>query len=123
MTAFATWVRAMLRNNWIAYAGDPDDPEQYQELLRRSPTSKVDEIHTPLLVIQGAQDSRVAQGESDAIVDSLRNRDIDVEYFIAENEGHHIQNFENVVTMFGLMENHFAQHLGGRSQTAPEPRT
>ena len=42
MTAFATWVRAMLRNNWIAYAGDPDDPEQYQELLRRSPTSKVD---------------------------------------------------------------------------------
>lgn len=115
MTAFPGWVRSALRNSWLTYAGDPDDPEQEADMRARSPLSRVDEIRTPLLVVQGAQDFRVSRGESDAIVDSLRARGVPVEYFVAEDEGHYIQNPENVVTMFGLMERHFARHLRGRS--------
>ena len=115
MSAFPDWVKRMLRNNWLTYAGDPDDPEQAADMIARSPLEKVDEIRTPLLVIQGAQDSRVNQSESDIIVNSLRERGVPVEYYLAENEGHYIQNVENLITMFGMIERLFAQHLGGRS--------
>lgn len=120
MSAFPEWVRRTMRNNWMTYAGDPDDPEQAADLRARSPITRVEEIRTPLLVIQGAQDPRVSQSESDAIVNSMRSRGVAVEYYLAADEGHYIQNPENVITMFRHIEKHFAEHLGGRSGSARE---
>lgn len=109
------FVKPHLQNSWLLYAGDPDDPEQLADMMARSPVTKTDEIVTPLLVVQGAVDARVPKAESDAIVESLRSRGVPVEYFVAEDEGHHFQNPENLITMFSLIERHFAEHLGGRS--------
>nr|WP_255585854.1 S9 family peptidase [Tsukamurella sp. TY48] len=105
------FVRPHLQNNWIAYAGDPEDPEQAADMRARSPIEKVDEIRTPLLVLQGANDVRVRQSESDAIVDSLRARGVPVEYFVAQDEGHHFTNPENLFTMYRLIDEHFDRHL------------
>jgi dipeptidyl aminopeptidase/acylaminoacyl peptidase len=114
MRAVPEWYQAQLKNNWVAYAGDPDDPEQAADLLARSPVSKVDEIRTPLLVVQGAKDARVPQAESDVIVDSLRARGVPVEYIVAEDEGHDFKNPENLIAMYRAIERHFDTYLGGQ---------
>lgn len=114
MDSLPPFVRPHLKNSWITYAGDPDDPVQRADMLARSPVTKVDRIRTPLLVVQGANDVRVVKAESDHIVDSLRARGVPVEYFVAEDEGHDFKNPENLIRMYRLIESHFAQHLGGR---------
>ena len=62
----------------------------------------------------GAQDPRVKLTEHEAIVNGLRARGVDVGYFVAENEGHGFTHPDNVHTMWRLVEDHFARHLGGR---------
>jgi dipeptidyl aminopeptidase/acylaminoacyl peptidase len=76
-----TWLRFMAE--WVG------DPETEADFLReRSPITYVDQIDTPLLVIQGAQDQRVVQAESDQIVERLRARGVDVRYDVYPDEGH-----------------------------------
>ncbi|MEQ3553871.1 S9 family peptidase [Pseudonocardia nematodicida] len=104
-----------LINNWFRYVGDPADPEQEKDMLARSPITRVDDIRTPLMVVQGANDVRVVRAESDNIVASLRERGVDVEYLVFDDEGHFIVNPENLVTMFRAADRFLAEHLGGRS--------
>lgn len=47
-----------------------------------SPITKVDQIRTPLLVIQGADDAHVVHAESDNLVNTLRARDVNPENVI-----------------------------------------
>ncbi len=108
------FVRANMTNNWIAYVGDPDDPQQLADMRRRSPITMVDRIRTPLLVAQGANDVRVVKAESDNIVAPLRERGVPVEYLVAEDEGHGFENPENQIMLFRAIEQHLAEHLGGR---------
>ena len=82
-------------------------------MLARSPITKVDQIRTPLLVIQGANDVRVVQAESDNMVEALRARGVDVEYMVKEDEGHGFVNPENTIDMFHAVERFLAEHLGG----------
>ncbi|NNH68327.1 S9 family peptidase [Nocardia uniformis] len=101
-------------NNWHLFVGDPADPEQEADMFARSPISRVDQIRTPLLVIQGSNDIRVVRAESDNLVEALRDRDVEVEYLLKDNEGHGFVNPENQVDMFGTVERFLARHLGGR---------
>jgi dipeptidyl aminopeptidase/acylaminoacyl peptidase len=80
----------------------------------RSPITMADRITTPLLVAQGANDVRVVQAESDNIVASLRARGVPVEYLVADDEGHGFANPENRIRLYRAIEEHFAEHLGGR---------
>jgi len=107
--------RPHLANNWHAYVGDPDDPKQLADMAARSPINKVDQIRTPLMVIQGANDVRVVQAESDNLVDALRARGGEVEYRIQSDEGHGAINPENVIEMYEDIARFLARHLGGRS--------
>ncbi|EHU4841488.1 S9 family peptidase, partial [Vibrio parahaemolyticus] len=68
--------------------GNPNDPEDAKMMKAYSPVFHVDQIKAPLLVLQGAQDPRVVKSESDQIVDALRERGVEVEYIVKENEGH-----------------------------------
>ncbi len=110
------FVRPSLVNNWYRYVGDPAVPEQEADMLARSPISRVDEIRTPLMVVQGANDARVVKAESDQLVDGLRERGVDVEYLVFDDEGHAVVNTENLITMFGAAERFLARHLGGRQR-------
>jgi dipeptidyl aminopeptidase/acylaminoacyl peptidase len=106
--------RPHLANNWHAYVGDPDDPAQLADMTARSPISRVDQIRTPLLVIQGANDVRVVQAESDNLVGALRARGAEVDYLVQSDEGHGAVNPENVIEMWRAIAAFFARHLGGR---------
>jgi dipeptidyl aminopeptidase/acylaminoacyl peptidase len=74
------------RSKVAAMVGDPDTDEDF--LLSRSPMTYVDQIRTPLLVIQGANDPRVPKAESDQIVQQLRARGVEVRYEVYHDEGH-----------------------------------
>ncbi|SFS41984.1 S9 family peptidase [Saccharopolyspora flava] len=106
------FVRPALVNNWYRYVGDPADPVQEADMLARSPISHVGKIRSPLLVVQGANDARVVQGESDLIVEAARARGLDVEYLVFPDEGHAVVNPENQVTMFRAADRFLARHIG-----------
>ena len=96
--------------------GDPTTPEGKKQLERQSPLNSAEKIATPLLVIQGANDPRVKQAESDQIVVALRDRGFPVEYLVAPDEGHGFARPVNSMSMFAMSEKFLAKHLGGRHQ-------
>ncbi|HKU84154.1 MAG TPA: prolyl oligopeptidase family serine peptidase, partial [Candidatus Nitrosocosmicus sp.] len=81
----------------IELVGNPDKEEIF--LKERSPTTFVDNINplTSLLVIQGANDPRVVKSESDQIVERLREKGMDIEYMIFEDEGHGFTKYNNQI--------------------------
>ena len=96
--------------------GDPSTPEGKAQLARQSPLNSASKIKTPLLVIQGANDPRVKQAESDQIVIALRDRGFPVEYLVAPDEGHGFARPVNNMAAFAATEKFLAKHLGGRYQ-------
>ena len=96
--------------------GDPDDPEDAARMRRQSPVFSADQIRVPLLVVQGANDPRVKQAESDQIVVAARDNAVDVEYLVAPDEGHGFRGDENRMALAVAMERFLAEHLGGRHQ-------
>ncbi|CAN5663305.1 S9 family peptidase [soil metagenome] len=110
--------RPHLANNWHLFVGDPADPVQEADMLARSPITRVDQIKTPLLVVQGANDSRVVQAESDNLVEALRARGVEVEYMVKDDEGHGFVNPENVMDMWRAVDRFLAGYLDGRQEAA-----
>jgi len=98
--------------------GDPNTEEGRKELREDSPLFFADNIDDPLLVIQGANDPRVKQQESDQIVVAARENNVDVKYLVAENEGHGFRQENNRLAVAAAMEEFFAKHLGGRYQNS-----
>jgi dipeptidyl aminopeptidase/acylaminoacyl peptidase len=93
------------------------NPETEEALLwERSPLSRVDQVSIPLLIAQGANDPRVKQAESEQFVAALRERDIDHEYLLFEDEGHGFAKPENRMRFYAVMETFLATHLGGREE-------
>ena len=99
-----TWRRMMAK--WV---GDPETEVDF--LMGRSPITYVDQIRAPLFVIQGANDPRVVQGESDQIVARLRDRGVDVRYDVYEDEGHGFTKRSNELKAMGDAAAFFEGHL------------
>ncbi len=64
-------------------------------LYRISPLFHADQITKPFMVLQGANDPRVLQVESDEIVEAARNNGVEVEYVLFDDEGHGFAKKEN----------------------------
>jgi dipeptidyl aminopeptidase/acylaminoacyl peptidase len=116
MRTLPATARRHLANNWHLFVGNPDDSAQEADMLARSPITRVDQIRTPLMVIQGANDSRVVQAESDNLVEALRARGVEVEYMVKHDEGHGFLNPENLIDMYQAIDRFLAEHLGGRTE-------
>lgn len=97
------------------YIGDPANPRDRAEMERRSPLFRVDQVRRPLLIVQGANDPRVKQRESDQMVAALRRAGKDVEYLLFADEGHGVTHWANRLRFYRRLEDFLAQHLGGRS--------
>lgn len=67
--------------------GDPSTADSVR-LKNISPLFNTDKIKTPLLVLQGSNDPRVLQVESDEIVAGARKNGVAVEYVLFPDEGH-----------------------------------
>ncbi len=87
-------------------------PEKDKEMMTAyTPAFHVDKIKVPLFVVQGANDPRVNIDESDQIVQSLRDRGIDVPYMVKYDEGHGFQNEENRFEFYKAMTGFLYTHL------------
>ncbi|WP_129264339.1 S9 family peptidase [Streptomyces sp. M3] len=106
------FVRPALAANWFRWVGDPADPQQEADMLARSPISRVDQIRIPLLIAQGANDARVRQAESDNMAQALQARGASVEYILMADEGHSIENSENLITVYRAVERFLGEHIG-----------
>jgi dipeptidyl aminopeptidase/acylaminoacyl peptidase len=95
------------------------DPRTEEELLRdRSPLFRVDQIQIPMIVVQGANDVRVKQAESEQIVAAMEEKGLDVEYILFEDEGHGFVIPDNRLEFYAATEAFLAKHLGGRYEPA-----
>jgi dipeptidyl aminopeptidase/acylaminoacyl peptidase len=93
------------------WVGDPETEADF--LMERSPITYVDQIRAPLFVIQGANDPRVVKGESDQIVERLRERGVEVRYDVYEDEGHGFTRRANELKALGDAASFFEKHLIG----------
>jgi dipeptidyl aminopeptidase/acylaminoacyl peptidase len=64
-----------------------------------------------LFIAQGANDPRVNKDESDQVVDALKNRGIEIQYMVKDNEGHGFYNEENIFDFYRAMEAFLKEHL------------
>ena len=88
------------------------DPVKDSLLFRKiSPVFHVDKIKVPLFVAQGAKDPRVNIDEADQIVNAMKERGIEVEYMVKENEGHGFRNEENRFDFYRAMETFLINNL------------
>jgi dipeptidyl aminopeptidase/acylaminoacyl peptidase len=91
------------------------NPETDAEFLKsRSPLFKVDQIKIPMLIAQGANDVRVKQAESEQVVAAMKEKGIDYEYMLFEDEGHGFLKPENRLEYYTAVEKFLANHMGGR---------
>jgi dipeptidyl aminopeptidase/acylaminoacyl peptidase len=90
------------------------DPATDRERLRRiSPLFHADHITQPMLVIQGANDPRVLQVESDELVEAARANGATVEYVLFPDEGHGFAKRANRITASEAYVNFLDQYLKG----------
>lgn len=106
-----------VRKLFTLRVGDPDNPQDHDRLRAQSPLFAADQIRAPLMVIQGANDPRVKQAESDQIVAAAHQLGLDVQYLLAPDEGHGFAGALNRLAAITAVEQFLGKHLGGRVQT------
>lgn len=108
-------------DNFKRRVGDPETEAEF--LKSRSPLFKVDQIQIPLLVAQGANDPRVTLREAEQIVDALKEKGLDHEYLLFEDEGHGLAKPANRMRFYAAVERFLATQLGGRFEPEAQPET
>lgn len=88
--------------------GEFDDEEFFRA---KSPLFHADRIVRPLMVLQGANDPRVLQAESDEIVEAVRANGVPVEYVLFEDEGHGFVKKENQLVAYRRIREFLDVHL------------
>ena len=101
------------REALFAEMGDPATDEQ--RLRAISPLFHASKIVKPLLVVQGANDPRVLQAESDEIVDAVRQAGTPVEYLLFPDEGHGFRKKANRIAASNAYVDFLDLHLKGGS--------
>lgn len=114
--SFPAYWRPFLEGTWFRFVGDPAKPADRERMKEVSPLFFVDRITAPLLVVQGANDPRVTKLEADQLVIALRDRGVNVQYLIANDEGHGFANADNRIALYRAMELFLRDCLGGRVQ-------
>lgn len=100
----------------VALYAEMGDPAEDGDRLRRiSPLFHAGNIQRPLMVLQGANDPRMLQVESDEIVEAVRANGVPVEYVLFPDEGHGFRRRENEIEAYGRIRRFLDEHLAGVS--------
>ena len=102
--------------------GDPSTADSIR-LYNVSPLFNAHKIKTPLLVLQGANDPRVLQVESDEIVASARKNSVPVEYVLFPDEGHGFVKKENQMKAARVTLEFLEKHLKQAAYQKAEKKT
>ena len=91
--------------------GNPETQEEY--LYSISPLFHAENIVRPVIVLQGANDPRVLQVESDEMVEAVRANGVTAEYILFDDEGHGFRKKENQIRGHEAVLKFLDQHLKG----------
>lgn len=92
--------------------GDPFTDDSVR-LYNISPLFHAHNVTKPLMVLQGANDPRVLQVESDEIVAAVKENGVPVEYVIFDDEGHGFVKKENQIEGYGKILEFLDKYLKG----------
>ena len=92
--------------------GDPFTEDSLR-LYKISPLFHAQKVTKPLMVLQGANDPRVLQVESDEIVAAVKENGVPVEYVIFDDEGHGFVKKENQIEGYGKILEFLDKYLIG----------
>ncbi|PKA97449.1 dipeptidyl aminopeptidase/acylaminoacyl peptidase [Flavobacteriaceae bacterium MAR_2009_75] len=95
--------------------GDPYTQDSVR-LHGISPLFHTENVTKPLMVLQGANDVRVLQVESDEIVEGVKANGVPVEYVIFDDEGHGFRKKENQISGYGQIKDFLDVHLKGLTE-------
>lgn len=110
-----------VRRQFDYFVGDVKDPQDEARMRRQSPLFSVEKMKAPLMVVQGANDPRVKQAESDQMVGAYRERGQAVEYLVAADEGHGFARPDNRLAAMLALERFLHEHVGSALQgSAPK---
>jgi dipeptidyl aminopeptidase/acylaminoacyl peptidase len=99
----------------VLRASEYGDLERDAEALRKlSPTSYLDRVRDPLLIIQGVDDPRVPAGEAIQIQEALAARGTPSQLILLEGEGHGAARRSGQVVMLGHALQFLVEHLAPR---------
>lgn len=90
--------------------GDPTTTDSTR-LHAISPLFHADKVTKPLMVLQGANDPRVLQVESDEIVEAVKKNNVPVEYIFFPDEGHGFVKKENEIKGYSEILKFLDTHL------------
>ena len=86
----------------------PEGADLYRE---RSPLYAADKLVDPVILFQGDADDIVPKAQSDAIVESLRQRGVPHEYVVYEGEGHGFRKPETLQAYIKSVESFLERHV------------
>ena len=96
--------------------GDPRTEEGRAFLRSRSPINFAHQTKNPVLIGQGANDSRVPAEQSESVVSKMVDAGVDVTYVLYPDEGHGFQKPKNSMAFNAVMEVFLSECLGGRRE-------
>jgi dipeptidyl aminopeptidase/acylaminoacyl peptidase len=98
------WRRFLAR--WIG-----DAERDREKLVERSPITHIENVRCPMLILQGENDPRVPQEESDQVVQRLRELGRRVEYVVYPGEGHGFTMRANAEDAYGRIVKFLTREL------------
>jgi dipeptidyl aminopeptidase/acylaminoacyl peptidase len=98
------WRRFLAR--WIG-----DVERDREKLIERSPITHIENVRCPMLILQGENDPRVPQEESDQVVERLRALGRRVEYVVYPGEGHGFTKRANAEDAYGRIVDFLTKEL------------
>ncbi|MEO5788114.1 MAG: S9 family peptidase [Gelidibacter sp.] len=122
------WIRTLksippywesMRKSLYLELGDPFTADSVR-LKRISPLFHTDKVTKPLIVLQGSQDPRVLQVESDEIVAGVRKNGVPVEYVLFDDEGHGFVKKENQIEAYSRVVQFLDKYLKNPSMENKE---
>jgi dipeptidyl aminopeptidase/acylaminoacyl peptidase len=81
-------------------------------LIEASPITRVDDMRAPLMLVHGANDPRVPVGEARQLHALLRERGVESELLIYDDEGHGLAKRVNRLDAYPRMFDFLRRHLG-----------
>lgn len=84
-------------------------------LYNISPLFHAENVKNPVMVLQGANDPRVLQVESDEIVEAVKKNGVPVEYVVFPDEGHGFVKKENEIEAYGKVLVFLDHYLKGEN--------
>lgn len=99
--------------------GDPNTQDSIR-LKKISPLFHAENVKNPIMVLQGANDPRVLQVESDEIVEAVKKNDVPVEYMVFADEGHGFIKKENEIRGYKQIRLFLDKYLKDEEVTLPD---